>query len=227
MISENDVLTKLQSYLDYSIQQKPEYESEYTELMSPLISAVQTYFTTIPNGIENVIALYVHEAYCVIWNQNAKWEKEYDSGSVSSEPAGVTDFRKNYYAFDWMETTAESFFAAWVMGTPDEGGGSEGGGTAKPVSNSLIDAWTHEIEAAPNQDLAKVTACKDWCASGNGSGMLISLLEDQGKLESYKDREEIANEIYIVRSLLEVIQAKGYNVYIPSYLRTSATWAKG
>lgn len=223
MISENDVLTKIQSYLDYSIQQKPEYESEYTNLMAPLISAVQKYFATIPQGIENIIELYIHEAYCDTWNKNAKWEKEYPIESVSNAPEGVSDFRKNYYAFDWMETTEESFFAAWVMGTPSTGeGGESGGGTAtkpKPISNTLIDAWIPEIEAAPNQDLANVTACKDFCANSNGSGMLISLLEDQGKLKSYKDREEIANDIYITRKLLEVIQDKGYSIYIPSYIK--------
>ena len=230
MYSKEEVTAKLDEYKTYSIQQKPNYESQYTSLMAPLYAAVETYFSTVPDGMIDQINLFVHEAYCDTWNRAAKWENEFPVDRPTDVPAGVSDFRENFYKFDWMETTPAAFFAAWVEGTPEGGeSGGEGGIVAppEPICNSLIDSWVPEVTAAPDQDLANVKASTQWCASSSGSGMLVNLLEDQGRLEEYKTTREIAEDIYIDRGLFEVIQFKGYDVYIPSYLQTSATLAKG
>ena len=220
MISKQEVITKLDELKAYSIQQKPTFESEYTSLMAPLYTAVNTYFSTVPDGMINAITLFIHEAYCDTWNRNAVWENKFTSNRPASLPAGVADFRKNFYGFDWLDTPSATFYAAWVVGTP-EGSDTGAPATPKPIKNTLIDTWVAEVIAAPAQDLANVIASKDFCAESSNSDILISLLEDSGKLLESMDREEIAEDIYITRGLLEVIQAKGYNIYIPTYLQNN------
>lgn len=221
MISKEQVIAKLDEYKAYSIQQNSTYSSQFTALMEPLYTAVNNYFSTIPDGMIDAITLFIHEAYCDTWNRNAVWEHTFNANRPTNIPEGVADFRKNYYGFDWLSTTAATFYAAWVIGTPEGSGDELGGATAapEPLNNTLVDAWTVEVTAAPEQDLANVIASKDFCASCSNSDILINLWEDSGQLLEYKTTEEIAQDIYITRGLLEVIETKGYDVYIPSYLK--------
>lgn len=218
MITQNEVLTKLQEYLAYSKKQKPEFEAEYTALISPLITAVETYFKTVPNGMISELEKYVHQAYCDVFNRQLEYEKAVPVDFPTDYPTGFDDVRLCFYQFSWVSTTPEEFFNAWVEEAPETGG--TGVPTPpKPVSNTLIDAWLPEITSAPNEDLKRVKALNTWLDASFGQFNTVNLLEDQGKVLNVPTTQDIARMIYIDRHLLEVIEARGFKVYVPTYLR--------
>ena len=87
-----------------------------------------------------------------------------------------------------------------------------------PVSNDYLTEWTADITAATTGDAGKISALAEWCKNSEGNCDLIDLLEDRGKVLAQKSREEIAADIYISRGVLEIIRARGLDVYIPTYL---------
>jgi len=47
---------------------------------------------------------------------------------------------------------------------------------------------------------------------------LVSLLEDEGKILKSPDRQQIATDIYESKGMKDIIQTRGFDVYIPSYV---------
>lgn len=237
MITKTEVVSKLDELKAYSIQQKPNFETQYTTLMAPLYSAVNSYFDTKPDGIKDLLEEYVFQKYCDICNRGMVWEKPVENEMPTDYPVGYDDARECFYTFESiMNATSEAFFAAWVVGvpTPPEGeSGGEGGGTTpatpEPLSNSLLDVWTPEVQSAPTDDLGRIQTVIDWCASAASSGNMINLLEDQGRVLESKGQKEIAQTIYYDQFLMEVLDARGFDVYVPTYFKneTSTTLVKG
>ena len=235
MIAKTEVVSKLDELKAYSVQQKPNFETQYTTLMAPLYSSVNSYFDTKPDGIKDLLEEYVFQKYCDICNRGMVWENPVENEMPTDYPVGYSDARECFYTFESiMSATPEAFFAAWVEGvpTPPEGGG-EGGettpATPEPLSNSLLDVWTPEVQNAPTDDLGRIQAVIDWCASAASSGNMINLLEDQGRVLESKGQKEIAQTIYYDQFLMEVLDARGFDVYVPTYFKneTSTTLVKG
>lgn len=216
MISLNDVTKKLDEFKAYCVTEKPEYKTKYAEIMQPLYDSVETYFNTVPDGMKSALENYVHETFCDTFSRGVKYEKPIEADLPTDFPEGYNDVRTCFYAFEsLMGTTPASFFDAWVSSVP----AAATGGTSEPTSNALIDEWIPEIEAAPSEDVKRVKAVSSWCANSAGSCNMINLLEDQGLLIDAPDTKEVAKKIYLDRGLLEVIQVKGYPVYVPTYIR--------
>lgn len=220
MITKEEVLAKLDQFKAYSIEQEPSNEESYTELMAPLYEAVNTYFSTTPSGMIEALENYVHQTYCDISVRSIKYETPIEVNYPTDYPEGYNDIRTCFYTFPLMETTQEDFFNAWVEGTPTEPTAVEPPpSTPSIVSNSLIDQWLPEIQSAPTNDVARVKSVNEWCANTAGTGNMINLLEDQGRILDSKGTQEIAQIIYIDHHLLEVIRTKGFQVYVPSYIK--------
>lgn len=230
MITKIEVLTKINDLLTYSNSQAPQYQSKFSSLMQPLISAVNVYFDAVPEGMKKALEDYVFQTYCDIYNRNIVYSNPISVELPSDFPTGYDDLRQCFYQFaELMSVTNAQFYAAWVIGVP-EGSGDDSGGvqpTPEPLNNTYLDSWTPEVTSAPQDDVNRVNAVVDWCANACDSLMLPNLLEDQGEVVSYKETEEIAKIIYVDHGLLEVIQSRGYNIYIPTYLRTSTASGKG
>ena len=221
MISKETVVSKLDEFKAYSIKQKPNFEAQYKALMVPLYSAVETYFSTEPNGMKEALENYVHQSYCDTFTRNVKYEKPVPVDYPTDYPTGYDDIRLCFYTFPLLKTTKEQFHAAWVEDVPEtptaDGGGSTG--TPKPLNNTLIDKWLLEVTAAPEDDVKRVKTLNDWFINAGGTGNMVNLLEDQGVIISAPDTQKTARLIYIEHHLLEVIKARNFNVYVPTYLK--------
>lgn len=221
MITKETVISKLDEFKAYSIKQKPNFETQYTALMQPLYSAVNTYFNTEPKGIKEALENYVHQSYCDTFTRNVVYEKPVSVDLPTDYPTGYDDIRLCFYTFPLLEITKEAFHGAWVEGVPEQpkadGGGSTG--TPEPLNNTLIDQWLPEVTNAPNDDVKRVKTLNDWFINAGGSVNMVNLLEDQGVIVSAPDTQKTARLIYIEHHLLEVIKTRNFNVYIPTYLK--------
>lgn len=227
MITKSQAIAKLDALKAYSIAQNSQYSSQYTSLMQPVYALVNTYFGSMPEGMKKALGDYVFQTYCDLYNRNVVYSDPVDMGLPTDFPTGYNDIRQCFYQFaSLMSVTNAQFYAAWVMGTP-EGGTGGVTPTPEPVSNTYLDSWTTELTSAPQDDVSRINNVVEWCKNASDSTNLIYLLEDQGEVKSYKDSEEIAKIIYVDHGLLEVIQSRGYNIYVPTYLRTSTTSVKG
>lgn len=231
MIAKTEVVSKLDELKAYSVQQKPNFETQYTTLMAPLYSSVNSYFDTKPDGIKDLLEEYVFQKYCDICNRGMVWENPVENEMPTDYPVGYSDARECFYTFESiMSATPEAFFAAWVEGVPTPPEGESGGGatpaTPEPLSNSLLDVWTPEVQSAPTDDLGRIQTVIDWCASAASSGNMINLLEDQGRVLESKGQKEIAQMIYIDQALLEVNIIRDFGVYVPTYLKDAAVWTE-
>ena len=47
---------------------------------------------------------------------------------------------------------------------------------------------------------------------------MVSLLEDEGAILQSPNRQEIAKSIYLEKGMLDIIETRGFEVYIPSYV---------
>lgn len=120
-----------------------------------------------------------------------------------------------------MNVTPQAFYAAWVIGVPeDPEGGGDGGTTPqpKPISNPYIDSELAGLATAPQDDLDAVNALSSWCQNAAADSDLVSLLEDEGKILKSPDRQQIATDIYESKGMKDIIQTRGFDVYIPSYV---------
>lgn len=221
MHTQTEVLTKLQSLLSYSKTQKPEFEQYYTNLMTPVINAVNTYFSTIPEGMIEALENYVFQTYCDIHTRSIVYEFPVEgAGFPTDYPTGYNDIRDCFYNFDSiMSTTSEQFFSGWVEGEPIDPVTQLPDGEYQPLSNSYLDQWKSEITGAHGDEVESVTAVNSWCETNAGSLNLIHLLEDQGRILNSKGTKEVANTIYNEHGLMDVLNTRGYNIYIPTYLR--------
>lgn len=228
MITKIEVLTKINDLLTYSNSQAPQYQSKFSSLMQPLIDAVNNYFGIVPEGMKKALDEYVFQTYCDTYSRNVIYSDPIEDVQLPTDfPTGYDDVRQCFYQFtSLLGVTEADFYAAWVIGVPE---GGEGGvtQTPEPLNNTYLDAWTPEVTSAPQDDVSRVNAVVEWCKNAADGLIIPNLLEDQGNVVSSKEQQEIARIIYMDRGLMEVIQSRGYNVYIPTYLRTSTTLVKG
>lgn len=228
MITKSQAIAKLDALKAYSIAQNSQYSSQYTSLMQPVYTLVNTYFDTAPDGMKKALDEYVFQTYCDIYARNVIYSDPIKDIALPTDfPTGYDDIRQCFYRFtSLMGVTNAQFYGAWVMGTP-EGGTGGVTPTPEPVSNTYLDTWTTELTSAPQDDVSAINKVVEWCKNAADGVIVPNLLEDQGDVVSYKEQQEIAQIIYMDHGLMEVIQSRGYNVYIPTYLRTSTTLVKG
>ena len=151
------------------------------------------------------------------------FEREHKFGRPypTNFPETYSDIRKCFYTFPSMNVTPQAFYAAWVIGVPeDPEGGGDGGTTPqpKPISNPYIDSELAGLATAPQDDLDAVNALSSWCQNAAADSDLVSFLEDEGKILKSPDRQQIATDIYESKGMKDIIQTRGFDVYIPSYV---------
>lgn len=221
MLTQAEVIAKLDELKAYSITQKPQFEQYYTNLMQSVYTAVNVYFSTIPDGMIEALENYVFQTYCDIHTRSIVYENPVEGASLPTNyPVGYNDIRDCFYKFDWAnEITPETFFNAWVEGVPTDPETQLPTGENQPLSNPYLTQWESEITSAHADEVESVTVVNTWCETNAGSLNLINLLEDQGRILDSKSMQQVANTIYNEHGLLDVLNTRGYEVYIPTYLR--------
>lgn len=212
MYTQAEVNSKIMALKTYSAAQDP----ATADLFAPLETAVQAYFSVGVN-LSGPLRDVVKYMYNDISRRTTVYETNWPDNLPTNYPDGYNDVRSCLYDFaELMAMDNATFFAAFVYETPT----APAGGTAEPVpvSNNYLTDWEADITAATTADIDEVVELAGWCKNSEGNCDLIDLLEDRGKVLAQKSREEIAADIYINRGVLEIIQVRGLNVYIPTYL---------
>lgn len=221
MLTQTEIIAKLDTLKTYSIAQKPQFEQYYIALMQPVYTAINTYFSTIPEGMIEALENYVFQTYCDIHTRSIVYENPVEGASLPTDyPTGYNDIRDCFYQFEWVnEITPEAFFNAWVEGIPVDPETQLPTGENQPLSNSYLTQWASEISTAHAPEVEAVVNVNAWCETNAGSLNLINLLEDQGRILQSSGTQQVANKIYNEHGLLDVLNTRGYSVYIPTYLR--------
>lgn len=221
MYTKDQVLTKLNELLTYSIEQEPDFESQFSSLMQPIFNAVNSYFDADRSALKkplNDLGLYLHNE---LWQRGAVWEGGFDMGLGSNPPETYNDLRKMFYQFDWMTTNKEDFYNSWVWGVPTPPEGSEGTTTTEPepLSHPMVSAWASEVSQAQSNELPAINALADWLEDSMAQSGSVSLWEDTGALLSAPETSDLAQTIFVDRGLLEAAKILNLQIYIPTYLR--------
>ena len=215
IIKESEVLHKLDALKSYSVAVDPATEV----LFVPMYEVVNAYFNGDDEQMVAALEDVVKYMYNDISRRTTVYENEFPMGLPTSYPDGYDDITKCFYGFTELLTISESsFFDAFIYGVP-EGDAGEGMAAEVPQSNSYLDQWTKEITAAITGDLQNVTDLAEWCKNSGGSCDLICLLENRGRALMQMTVKEIAKIIYVDKKMLEVVEQKDLNVYIPTYLK--------
>lgn len=221
MLTQVEVIAKFDELKAYSIAQKPQFEQYYASLMQPVYDAVNTYFSIIPEGMIEALENYVFQTYCDIHSRSIQYEFPVEGAQFPTDyPMGYNDIRECFYKFDWVnEITPQAFFNVWVEGVPTDPETQLPTGELQPLSNPYLTQWENDINTAHAKEVEAVVSVNTWCETNAGSLNLIHLLEDQGRILNSKGTKEVANTIYNEHGLMDVLNTRGYNVYIPTYLR--------
>ena len=221
MLTQVEVIAKLDELKAYSIAQKPQFEQYYASLMQPVYDAVNTYFSIIPEGMIEALENYVFQTYCDIHSRSIQYEFPVEGAQFPTDyPMGYNDIRECFYKFDWVnEITPQAFFNVWVEGVPTDPETQLPTGELQPLSNPYLTQWENDINTAHAKEVEAVVSVNTWCETNAGSLNLINLLEDQGRILQSSGTQQVANKIYNEHGLLDVLNTRGYSVYIPTYLR--------
>lgn len=219
MITKAQVLEILDRFKAYSAAQEAKYESYFTSLMSPLYSAVETYFSTKHPEMEGKLKELVHNMYCDLLERNTQNEFNYGDPLPTDYPETYNDIRKCFYQFPLQNTSDAEFYGAWVFGIPTDEMGMPIGTEEIPLSNSLVSSWTGQISTAKQTEFDDVVTLLDWIQNASSTNDMVNLLEDTGLVVSSPSMQDVAKSIYLDKHLLEVIKTLNLNVYIPTYLR--------
>lgn len=194
-------------------------EATTAALFTPLEEAVAAYFSGAAGGMAAALEDVVKYMYNDLTRRTTIFEFTFNMHCSENYPTGYADIRDCFYSFSaLLSITNEQFYSGFVYESAESGSGdSESGGATVPTANTYVDSWVAEITAASAGDLANVQALAEWCKNSGGCSDLINLLENKGKVISQLTLRDKASLIYYDRKLLEVIRARGFAVYVPSY----------
>lgn len=206
MYSESEINAKVAELKAYSAEQ----DASTAVLFTPLETALSSYFSA--SDLTAALRDVVKYMYNDIQRRTTVYETEWPDNLPTDFPTGYYDLRGCFYDFSQLMTiTNAAFYAGFVFSTSPEGGSAVS-------SNTYLDAWTAGITSAASSEASAASNVAAWCKDAGGNSDLIDLLEDRGTVVSSMSREEIAEEIYVNRGVLEIINSRGLDVYVPSYL---------
>ena len=217
IITQNEVLQKLDVLKAYSVMQDPATET----LFAPCYDAVNAYYSADNAGMTQALEDVVKYMYNDLTRRTTQFEYNFDMRLATDYPTGYDEITNCFYQFaELLGVTEQQFFNAFVYGLPEGSSGGDGGAVQEiPLSNPYLDDWTAEINAAITQDLANVKNLAEWCKNSGGCDDLISLLENRGRIVTQKTVKEKATIIYYDKKLIDVVNALNLSVYIPSYFK--------
>lgn len=211
MYSKNEILNKLNSLLAYSCQIDSENAEAYTELIEPIITAVNGYFDADRSNFKVTLNNLELGLYNDILKRNTVATK-IDLPLDGNFPEAYSDLRKLFYVFPCMAVTNETFHAAWVEGVDKV--------TSLPIitNNTLIDEWVTDLSTAISDELNNISALYTWLENAASDAGMIMLWEDVGEITSQPDTAKIANSIFFDKHLKECITTLNLPAYKPTYI---------
>ena len=213
-MTRDQVITRLDEFKAYSIEQSKQYEAQYNAIMAPLYDAVDKYYSESLPELKKAVENYIFQVYCDIDLRSTEYEHPLSSSMAQNPPMGYENIYDCLYAFEWLSTDNAAFYAAFVMGQPNTKNATQT--PQEPVSNTLIDTWIAEVLAAPKTDISNINKVSSWCSDNADSCSLEFLLTDQGNIINSLNSDDIAKMIYVDRHIREFIDEKQLQIYVPN-----------
>ncbi len=218
MISKNDLLSKIESLEQYCITNRDsKITGDFSSFLQPLKNAVNTYFNTVPDGLKYAMIRLITQIDVDITNRYTTYEHEYGDPPSTNYPYGYNDFTIIFNGDDAFDAINNISGAQFLSGFPmvDD----ELDPTKKHYeTNPIISTWVLKIQNAHNTELPKIENIIDFCERNSYNDGLISLFEDRGNINIDRTKQQLANDIYIVRGAKAIIQSMNLGIYIPSYI---------
>lgn len=212
MLKQNEVIEILEEFKSYSISQNPENEAAYSAFFEPLYNELDKYFDHAE--FKKPLNELVFNIYCDLTERLTEYEFQVGEPLPTNYPVGYEDFRALFYSFDFNFPESE-FHAAWYSSTP------EGSTISVLAGNSYIDEWVSDLKTAKTEELAKINAVISWCQDSCSLNDMANLFEESGSMIRSPTNEDLAQNIYIQKELLKVIETLNIPIYIPSYIKES------
>lgn len=92
-------------------------------------------------------------------------------------------------------------------------------GQLPPKSNTYLTAWAQQLKEARATEVYALAGVASFCESGSYNAGIAMLFENLGGIVKSIGKEELAKEIYRDCGYLDVIQAFGLNVHVPTCMK--------
>lgn len=214
MYKECEILNKLNELKQFSIDKNSMYENGFVSIIEGAKQTVTEYFNCDRSQFKKPLEDLCLYAYNDLWQRNAKFEFEFEMNFDPNIPNCFNNFRLLFFTFqNLMNVDNATFYDAWIYETDAITG------LPKPSKNAYLDLIVSELKTACENELKEVQTLSKWIENDLQGGSMVSLFENQGKLLNVMNTEQIANEIFIKRGLLEAVTTLNINIHIPTYLR--------
>lgn len=223
MYKLDDVLSKTAEFLEYSIQQKPEFKGQYEKFISDFNKVAEGYFNANRSGWGTTLTEFQYDLFSYFTKKFTVYQDK--SLNIPDVPEFYSDMLNIFLDVGFiMNLSASEFFGEWVYETKttSTGSSSDDGGSATSetvvVGHTMIDTWTDVLSSAVGSELNLLNTSKMWFESVNDSAGLTLLYEDMGTVLSAPTKEQIADTIFKQMNFAECITDRNLPTYIPSYI---------
>lgn len=217
MYKQAEVIIKLDGFLQYSIIQKPQFESYYINFINQLKQNVTNYFTADRSGWKIQLTELQYLLYSDLMKRRTKYGKK-NITLPTNFPASYNDVRKCFADFSCiMNTTDADFFGNWIEGIPETSDESASGEIIV-TGNSLITTWISYLSSRISSDLNDITALCSWLENASNDTGVFMLYEDMGEVIEAPTTNEIAQSIFIDRYFKECIDILNLPTHKPTWL---------
>lgn len=213
MSVKQDILDKLERLKEIS-------PDEGASFFTPLINAIDTYFTSCSGYAWNVNEC-VHLLSADIYRRNIVHEREYERKMRTDYPVGYFNLWECFYnAREILEADETEFVNSWVWELDPQ---------PEPLpepppephyhikENTMLTHWQSVLHSWQERGSSILDGVTDWCKHSGGNSYLVWLFEDSGHIVSQLTYRQIADIIYKDRHLKEVMSEFQIDAFMPSY----------
>lgn len=238
MYKQSDVIGKLDSLLDFSIQQHPKFQAEYTNFINEMRTALNDYFTADRTGWKIQLTELQYLLYSDLMKRRTKYSKK-NIKLPTNFPESYNDTRKCFADFSCiMDITNADFLNGWIIETvtPDPSNpDAEISGDGDPnisdpaypesdelkyhvAGNSYITTWLNYLSGRIDIELNNIIALCSWMENAGTDAGVFMLYEDMGEVIEAPTTNEIAQSIFIDRHFKECIDVLNLPTHTPTWL---------
>ena len=185
-------------------------------LFAPVRAAVADYFRHGDEKLTAAIQYTLHQFALDIMNRTTVYEhNELLPSPPQNFPDGYTDVTKLFtdggVFLELSKISVEDFNKGYQEIDPL--------GQLPPKSNTYLTKWAQQLKAARVNELSALAGIASFCESGSYNTGLATMFEELGGIISSIGKAEMAKKIYRDCGYLDVIQAFGLDVHIPTCIK--------
>ena len=185
-----------------------------TVLFSPVRAAVTDYFKPHDEKLTAAVQYTLHQLALDLMNRATVYEHQ------ALLPPPQTNFPLGYAIVTELFTGGGAVPEMCSISVEKFNKGYQDiSGLLPPESNTHLTKWAELLCAARAGELSALSVIASFCESGSYNAGIAMLFENLGGIVKSIGKEELAKEIYRDCGYLDVIQAFGLNVHVPTSMK--------